>query len=243
MTGLPLYKEVKNKIIQSLIGGEWRPGEMMPSEPKLAGRYRVGINTIRAAVGELVAANVLVRQQGKGTFVSLYAGGQNLYRFFSIVRADGERELPARETRSLRLAKADAKTADMLRLPRRGNGARVFRLKIVISFGGTAVGVSDITIPAGLFKGLARRGFEDGSVSLYGLYQANYGVSIIRVVDMLGAARARARVAKALGVRVGEPVLEVQRVAYTFNDRPVEVRRTHFRTRDYRYLVDQGGTG
>ena len=52
----PLYKEVKQQLTRSLIDGEWRPGEMLPSEPRLAERYGVGISTVRAAVRELEQA-------------------------------------------------------------------------------------------------------------------------------------------------------------------------------------------
>ena len=67
----PLYKEVKSLLIRSLIEGEWKADEVLPSEPRLAARYQVGIATIRAAIGELVAAKFLVRKQGKGTGVSV----------------------------------------------------------------------------------------------------------------------------------------------------------------------------
>jgi len=240
MTGLPLYLEVKNRIVESLIAGEWRPGEVMPSEPKLAERYSVGINTIRAALSELVAANILLRRQGKGTFVSLHASGQNLYSFFNIVRADGNRELPARRTISLKKVAADNYAADLLQLPRIRAGANIFKMKIVVMLGEATVAVANIAIPAAMFSGLKGRGFEDGSVSLYGLYQENHGVTIIRVRDMLGAVKANSVDARLLGVRTGAPLLEITRVAYTFNDRPVELRSTRLRADKYRYLVEQG---
>jgi len=240
MNKLPLYKEVKNSIVQSLIDGEWGPGELMPSEPRLAQRYSVGINTIRAAVGELVAANILLRHQGKGTFVSQHASSQGIYRFFSIVRSDGQRDLPVRQFVSLRAGTADHKTAELLQLPRTRNGSKICKLTILFKLGGKAVGFTRVTLPCSLFRGLSERGFEDGSVSLYALYQANYAVSVIRITEMLGAVRADATTAKALGLRAGEPVLEVSRTAYTFNDRPVELRRMYVDTRNYRYLVDHG---
>lgn len=242
MTGLPLYKEVKNRIVESLIAGEWRPGDIMPSEPRLAERYGVGINTIRAALGELVAANILLRRQGKGTFVSLHASAQNIYSFFNLVRADGSRELPARRMVNLKKAAADNRTADLLQLPRTRAGSSVFRMKILVTFGGTAVAVAEIAIPAALFPGLERGGFEDGSVSLYGLYQENYGVTVIRTREMLGAVKAASADARVLSVRTGEPLLEIARVAYTFNDRPVEIRTTHVQTSNYRYLVERGSS-
>lgn len=240
MSKLSLYKEVKNNIIQSLIDGEWRPGELMPSEPKLGERYKVGINTIRAAVSELVAAKILLRHQGKGTFVSKHANSQGIYRFFNVVRKDAQRELPVRQFISLKVSTADKRTADVLELPGGRSGLKVYKLTIMFRLGGNAVGISRVTLPFSLFKGLSEQGFEDGSVSLYGLYQANYGVSVIRIREMLGAAKADAATAKALGLRVGEPVLEINRAAYTFNGRPVELRCMHVATKNYRYLIDQG---
>jgi len=242
MTRLPLYKEVKNRIVEGLIAGEWRPGDVMPSEPRLAKHYGVGINTLRAALSELVAANILLRRQGKGTFVSLHASAQNIYSFFNLVRADGIRELPARRMLSLRKVAADNRTADLLQLPRTRTGSTVFRMKIQITLSGTPVAVSEIAVPTALFPGLERRGFEDGSVSLYGLYQESYGVTIIRTRDMLGAVKAQGADAQVLAVRTGEPLLEITRVAYTFNARPVEIRTTRAHTGNYRYLVEHGSS-
>lgn len=75
-----------------------------------------------------------------------------------------------------------------------------------------------------------------------GLYQENHGVTIIRVQDRLGAVKADRADSRALGVRAGEPLLEITRVAYTFNGWPVETRNTRVRTQDYRYLMEQGSS-
>lgn len=240
MNKLPLYKQVKNNIVQSLVDGEWHPGNIMPSEPQMAQRYGVGINTIRAAISELVAANILFRHQGKGTFVSKHATSQGIYRFFNVVRADGQRELPVRQLLSLQVGLADKKTADFLQLTKRRKDAKIYTLLILSRLGGRPVGISRITLPFSLFGALSEQKFEDGSVSLYGLYEATYGVSVIRIREMVSAAKARAKTAEALRVPVGDPVLEIRRTAYSFNDRPVELRLTHVDTRHYRYLIDQG---
>ena len=65
MAGLPLYREVKEKLIQALAAGEWQPGGKIPVERDLARRYRVGIATVRTAVSELETAGILSRRQGK----------------------------------------------------------------------------------------------------------------------------------------------------------------------------------
>ena len=66
----PLYDQIKVLLTQSLIGGEWRPGEMIPSEIDLAGRYKVSQGTVRKAIDSLASENILIRRQGKGTFVT-----------------------------------------------------------------------------------------------------------------------------------------------------------------------------
>jgi GntR family transcriptional regulator len=61
----PLYQQIKGLILQSLQQGEWKPGEVIPSEFDLAARYKVSQGTVRKAVDELAADNLLVRRQGK----------------------------------------------------------------------------------------------------------------------------------------------------------------------------------
>src|SRR5213076_2449505 len=69
----PLYQQIKALITQSLQSGEWKPGDMIPSEMDLAARYKVSQGTVRKAIDELAAENLVVRRQGKGTFVATHA--------------------------------------------------------------------------------------------------------------------------------------------------------------------------
>ena len=240
LTSRPLYKEVKSRVIQSLIEGKWRPGVALPSESKLAALYQVGIATIRAAIGELVAARVLIRRQGKGTFVSVHNQQRNIYQFFHVVRDDGIRQLPVSELVSLKKGKADGATAELLRIAR-GASSEIFKLRNVLRVGGEPVVLSDIVIPALLFPGLSETVIREGS-TLYAVYHARYGINIIRTVEKLRAVKADAAAGKLFKLAPDDPVLEIQRVAYTFNDVPVEVRRSRVLTKNYHYLLDQGGT-
>jgi len=69
----PLYQQIKVLILQSLQSGEWKPGDVIPSEMDLAARFRVSQGTVRKAIDELAAENLVVRRQGKGTFVATHA--------------------------------------------------------------------------------------------------------------------------------------------------------------------------
>jgi GntR family transcriptional regulator len=236
----PLYKQVKNRLVRSLAEGEWKPGAMLPSEPRLASRFGVGISTIRAAIGELVAARVLARRQGKGTSVPLHDDRLSVYQFFHVVRNDGVKELPVSELLSLSKAKADDEVADLLRLPRGAGSARVFKLRNVLRVSGIPVVLSDIVIPAALFPGLSEAAVREGGTTLYAVYQSRFGISIIRTVERLQAIKADAAASKILGIRTGDPILEVRRIAYTFNDVPVEFRRSRVDTRQFHYFLDLG---
>jgi len=68
----PLYVQIRELLERALEAGEWPPGTMIPSEIELASRFGVSPGTVRKAVGALAGANVLVRRQGKGTFVSTH---------------------------------------------------------------------------------------------------------------------------------------------------------------------------
>ena len=66
----PLYIQIQQLLFERLRKGEWGPGELLPSEMKLAAEYDVHQGTIRKALDEIAAQHLVVRQQGKGTFVT-----------------------------------------------------------------------------------------------------------------------------------------------------------------------------
>ncbi|TXF10037.1 GntR family transcriptional regulator [Pelomicrobium methylotrophicum] len=240
LTPDPLYKHVKSEIIQSLTKGEWGPGEMLPSEPKLAERYGVGISTVRAAIGELAAAGVLVKKQGKGTFVAVHGEERSIYQFFHVVRNDGRKDLPISELLLFKKVQADNEVADLLKLPRSEKRHDVYLLRNVLRVQGTPVVVSDITVPAALFPGLNEEILRTGGRTLYAVYQKHFGVHIVRTIEQLRAVKADSVATRIFSLPRSEPVLEVRRVAYTFNDLPVEVRRSQVDTRHYHYRIEQG---
>ncbi len=98
----PLYKEVRRHILQSLAEGEWKPGERLPTESALAERFGVAISTVRAGVGELTAAGVLIRRQGKGTFVARHDPHSQHFRFSNIYDSKQQKASTTREIVSMR---------------------------------------------------------------------------------------------------------------------------------------------
>lgn len=231
----PLYKEVKIRITRSLSGGEWKWGEAIPSEARLAQRFDVSIGTIRKAIDELVADKILVRQQGRGTFVATHTEDRTLFYFFHIVGKDGSRELPVTEMLSFEKAKAGREEAAALNI---AHGARVFRIQNLLKLAGKGVVFDKISVPATLFPDLNEDLFGKREGTIYGLYQARYGINVIRISERLSATSVTARIAARLGMRAKAPALVIRRVAFTYDDVPVELRLSCVNTERHEYLSD-----
>lgn len=221
--------------MRGLVAGEWKPGQAIPSEWRLADRAGVSVGTVRRAVDELVAEKILQRRQGSGTFVTTHTEDHQLYFFFHIVRKSGAREPPTHELVSFRRGRAHGPGAVRLRI---APGSPVFRIHNVLRLSGRPVIFDDITLPAASFPDLTRAIFEGRAGTIYGLYQARYGINVVRITERLSAARASAQQAAGLEIHRGEPALIIQRVAYTYHDTPVEYRVSCVDTRQHEYLSD-----
>ena len=241
MKEVPLYKQVKALMVTSLTNNEWRLGERIPTEPELASKYGVGISTVRAAVAELEQLGVLSRKQGKGTYVVVPSRHTDLHRFFRIAAVDGSKVSAHSELLSFRRQKADRMTRDALQLTGKAASQSVYALTNVMRLSGTPVAVSEFCIPEKLFPKLTKEVFLSAGLAPFGLYQKHYGISIIRTVEHLFAVPADALAARHLAVAQSRPLLEVQRVAYTFDDVPVEFRRSKVLTENHCYVFEEGG--
>lgn len=228
----PLYVQVRHLLERALEAGEWAPGTAIPSEFALAARFGVSQGTVRKAIGVLAAENLLVRRQGKGTFVATHTEEKSGFRFLRIRRNDGKPEYPGNRLIELRRARASAETARLLGL-KAGDG--VFVLRRVLEFGGAPAIFDDITLPAALFTGLTRARYAAYPGSMYGFFETQFGVRMLRADERLRAVSADTATAALLRVATGAPLLAVERVAYTYGDRPVEVRRGLCTTRHEHY--------
>lgn len=219
----PLYLQIKGVLVQSLARGEWAPGEAIPSEIDLAARYRVSQGTVRKALDALAADNLVVRRQGKGTFVATHTEeARSTFRFLRIRRDDRVEEYPGSRLLDVRRAKAGAESARNLELKA---GDSVVIIRRVLEWGGVPVVLDDITLPAALFRGLTRAKLDAYPGSMYGFFETRFGVRMLNAQERLKALPADRPAAQALGVAPGTPLLAVERVAFTFGGRPVEFRR------------------
>jgi GntR family transcriptional regulator len=234
----PLYEQIKALLLKSLDAGEWAPGEAIPSELDLAARFQVAQGTVRKAIAALAADNLVVRRQGKGTFVATHTEERaSNFRFLRIRRDDGADEYPASRLLDVRRGKASAETARALDLKA---GDAVLVLRRVLEYAGTPVVLDEITLPAALFRGLTLARYEAYRGSMYGFFETQFGVRMLKARERLKALAADEASAAILGVAPGAPLLAVERVTLTYGDRPVELRRGLCSTRHHHYLNDLG---
>ncbi len=228
----PLYREVKRQLMEALTGGEWKPGAAIPAERRLAERYGISIGTVRRAIDELVAENILIRQQGRGTYVASHNRDRLLFYFFHVVPQNGAKEYPVVRLLGFARAKADAQASEALGI---GLGDPVFRFRNLLSLSAEPVIVDDITVSAARFAGMTERAVRDRPSTVYHLYQDTYGISVVRTVERLRATSVDDQIAPLLRVAPGAPLLQIRRVALSYSDVPVELRISHVNTARHEY--------
>ena len=229
----PLYVQTKALLENALEAGEWPPGTAIPAEVALAARFGVSQGTVRKAIGALAEENLLVRRQGKGTFVATHTEEPaSNFRFLRIRRNDGRPEYPGSRLIDLRRGKAGAEVARALAI-KQGDG--IYLLRRILDYASRPVVLDEITLPAALFNGLTRARFSGYPGSMYGFFETEFGVRMLRAEERLYAVAADRAAAELLDVVAGSPLLAVDRISFTYGDRPVEVRRGLCTTRHEHY--------
>ena len=229
----PLYEQIKVLLTQSLIGGEWGPGDMIPSEIELASRYKVSQGTVRKAIDALSTEHILIRRQGKGTFVATHSAEGMKYRFLRLTSVDGQKEYLQNEFISCTKGKADVRMGQILDLKA---GASIIEIKRLLTFSGRPLIYDHIIVPASPFKGLNGNRVEEKNGSMYSMYESEFGIRMIRAEERLKAVAASGEAAIALALLNGEPLLSIERVSFTYGDKPMEWRLGLCITDNHHYM-------
>ena len=228
----PLYRQIKSLITDSLVSGEWRPGDLIPSEIELATRFSVSQGTVRKAVSELAHQNLLVRQQGKGTFVASHSEERSKFPYLRITPDRGELGELAATLLDCRKVKLDAAAGRKLGM---AAGAGAFLIARVLSIAARNAIYEEIRLPATRFRGLSTETIGRHHCMLYSMYETEFDVRILHVEEQIKALAAERGAAGHLGVAEGTPLLVIERVAYTYADKAVELRRSYCSTREHHY--------
>ena len=228
----PLYRQIKDLLVQALDRGDWKPGEAIPSETELALRFQVSQGTVRKAVDELAAENLLIRRQGKGTFVSTHHEARVRFRFLRLAPNQGEAQPAESQILDCKRVRASVEVARALELKA---GDPVVAIRRLLSFASVPTVVDDIYLPGVLFQGLTADLLSGYVGPLYGFLETEFGINMVRAEEKLRAVSADQDMSALLGIPKDTPMLKVDRISYTYADRPVELRMGHYVTDRYHY--------
>ncbi len=231
----PLYRQIKELILKSLQAGEWKPGEGIPSEIELASRFRVSQGTVRKAIDELASGHLLIRRQGKGTFVATHAEQHVQYRFLKLVPDIGDANSEGPAQRLIVDCRRQRATGEVARALSLRMGDAVLQVRRVLSFAGEPTILEDIWLPGGPFKGLTAERLTAYDGPMYALFETEFGVRMVRAQEQLRAVLPDAEQSRRLDVTRQTPLLSVERVAFTYDGKAMEMRRGLYRTDKHYY--------
>src|SRR6476620_10019711 len=183
----PLYQQIKVLILQSLQSGEWKPGEAIPSEMDLAARFRVSQGTVRKAIDELAAENLVVRRQGKGTFVATHAEQHVQYRFLKLMPDSGDRDSEGPAQRSVLECKRMRATAEVARSLALRSGDPVVQVRRILSCGCVPTILEDLWLPGNAFKGMTADQVAGYHGPTYAMFEVEFGVRMVRAAEKIRA--------------------------------------------------------
>jgi GntR family transcriptional regulator len=217
----PLYAQVRDELARRLAEGHWQPGDLLPSEHELARELGVSQGTVRKALNAMTDERILVRRQGRGTFVAAFGEARILFQFYHLAPDSGERVFPQsrfleRVTRAATMEEAEALGV--------APEAAVHVAERIRGHGETPVLVETIALPLARFPGIDDLAELPNNV--YGLYAERWGVSITGGEERLKAVPASARDAPHLGCAPGTALLYIERVARDIRGEAVEFRRS-----------------
>jgi GntR family transcriptional regulator len=218
----PLYLQVRDTLAERIASGDLRPGVAIASEGELARQIGVSPGTVRKALEVMEGERLVVRRQGRGTFVSDPSSEERAARF---TRLRGPNGAPiSGQVGSMEVARGVATPMERARL-RLPTDDEVYRIRRVRRDNGTNFLVEDIALPMELFPGLGER--KDIPDQIGALAHEN-GILLGRAHERISTAVPPPEIAAVLGTAQAMPITVLDRVVFTIDDRrPVEWRLAH----------------
>ena len=220
---LPLYLQIEEDIRRKIHNQLLLPGDKIPSEEDLAKSYRVSRMTARRAITELTKKGLLYQRAGIGTFVTkakIFANYTKLTSFTEDAREQGK--TPQAELISLKKQPADEAVSDALMIK---PGEPVICVERLRKADDLPVSIQCSYVPEALCPSLYED-IQQNYQSLNALLNS-YGLQMVRGIERISTSLADALQADLLGVRVGEPLLYIERITFDESGIPVEFIKTY----------------
>ena len=232
---LPLYQQLREELLAKIAAGQWLPGAPIPTEAELTRLYGVAIGTVRKAVDTLVNEGLLLRSQGRGTFVRRPNFDASLFRFFRQVDASGQRLVPTSRILDKALCQPNSEVSKALSLK---SGEQVLRLERLRLLEGRPLFHEEIWLPASRFIVLLDIDSDTFGDLLYPFYEKQCGQCIASARETLTVGSADGATATHLAIEPGAPVAIIERTALGYDRSPLEYRLSRAAAAGFRYQID-----
>jgi GntR family transcriptional regulator len=232
---LPLYHRLRDQIASQIAKNLWLPGEAIPTEAELAETHNVAIGTVRRAIQTLVEDGLVERMQGRGTFVRRASFDSSFFRFLRLYGPDGRQEVPDSKILSRDCLNGPAEVTKALQLPEGEEVIRLLRLRLI---GGRTVLGEEIWLPLARFVPFLAINLEDIGPLLYPTYEKLCGEIVASAKETLTVETADSKYAGLLGLDAGTPVVVIERLAFGYDRKPIEWRRSRAPASTFRYQIE-----
>jgi GntR family transcriptional regulator len=230
----PIYQRLSDQLALEIAQNKLRPGEVIPTEPELAAKHKVALGTVRKAIDVLVGEGLIVRVQGRGMFVRRPDFGTAFVRFIRFFGSAGDRRMPKSRILSREALVGPREVTDALRLD---GGTRVIRLRRLRIHDGLPVLFEEIWLEEARFAPVLTME-ETQPQLLYPLYESLCGEIVARAEETITIETANDDDAELLSLVVGRPVVLIDRLAFGYDGRPIEWRRSRGPASDFRYKIE-----
>lgn len=229
--GIPLYVQVRERLLDQVSGME--PGEAIPTESELEARFVVSRITIRRAVESLVAQGLLMRCQGRGTFVQRPKLTHQLSEIASWTdQLTALGYVPRTSQRRIEQIPAPGRIARMLKLAKGEEVTKIHRVRLAND---EPISLMYNYLPSRLVPKLDQASFT--TESLYELLRIRYDLVAASSEDVVEARHATEDEAETLKIEPWSAVLCVTRVSCLSDGSPLDVAIVVSRGDRFQYRV------
>jgi GntR family transcriptional regulator len=221
----PLYAQIMHILEQEIRMGRMRAGDRLPTQQELADHFEVSLAPVKQALRELEERGIVSTRQGRGTFVmDATPLSEELIDSNHIPCFTTEAKIAGHRPGSIVLLIEEIAAGDMPRAARELEAEaadRLIHIERVRMADGKALSLQNTYLPAGKVGGLLSRGLGPDD-ALQRILEEEYNVVLTAARQTISATSANQHDARHLGMRVGSPLLLVERTCFLGTREAVE---------------------
>ena len=228
-----LYASLRDRLKDEILAGRRKPGTRLPSESALGAEFGVSRITVRLALADLQKEGLVVKQHGKGSFVSQPPVTLNLTQLKGLSESlSGAGRTIHTRLLSLKHVKADADTAAALGV---ATAALVTELGTLRYLDRRPLVLNRSWMPRDLGDRIIKTDLANRDI--LGIFEQDLGLSIGQAELSIGAINAGAEHKRLLGVPAGAALVFMRRLVFTRERRPVHLETSAYRGDMFSYSL------